>query len=103
MSAKPTPTTSVVIDAQLIRAAMKASGLTTRRAAVETGLRLLVDVKAQAGTRRLRGKVVWDGNLAQTRSGPCDLSVRSALESSYPPSRGRITRANASTSGRGRS
>jgi Arc/MetJ family transcription regulator len=51
-----------------MRAAMKATGLTTKRAVVEAGLRLLVEVKAQAGVRRLRGKVKWRGDLDQMRS-----------------------------------
>jgi Arc/MetJ family transcription regulator len=61
--------TNIVIDDRLMRSAMKASGLTTKRAAVEAGLRLLVEVKAQTGIRRLRGKVAWDGNLAKMRAG----------------------------------
>ena len=46
--------TNIVIDDRLIREAMKAGGLSTKRAAVEAGLRLLVQVKAQARIRRLR-------------------------------------------------
>ncbi|MBI3734639.1 MAG: type II toxin-antitoxin system VapB family antitoxin, partial [Chloroflexi bacterium] len=53
----------------LVRDAMRVSGLKTKRAVVEAGLRLLVQTKAQAGLRRLRGKVAWDGNLAKSRAG----------------------------------
>ncbi len=60
--------TNIVIDDRLIREAMKASGLPTKRAAVEAGLRLLVQVKAQGGIRRLRGRVAWEGNLAAMRA-----------------------------------
>lgn len=60
--------TNIVIDDRLMRAAMKASGLPTKRAAVEAGLRLLVQVKAQAGLRRLRGQIQWEGNLAELRA-----------------------------------
>jgi Arc/MetJ family transcription regulator len=60
--------TNIVIDDRLMREAMKASGLPTKRAAVEAGLRLLVQVKAQAGLRRLRGQVQWEGNLAELRA-----------------------------------
>jgi Arc/MetJ family transcription regulator len=60
--------TTVVIDDQLIAAAMKATGLTTKKAVVEAGLCLLVQVHAQPGVRRLRGKVTWQGNLDEARS-----------------------------------
>jgi Arc/MetJ family transcription regulator len=49
--------TNIVIDDRLMQRAMRASGLKTKRAAVEAGLELLIRVKAQAGVRRLRGKV----------------------------------------------
>lgn len=61
--------TNIVLDDQLVQAAMQASGLTTKRAVVEAGLQLLVQVKGQAGIRRLRGKVNWEGNLEEARSG----------------------------------
>ncbi len=61
--------TNIVIDDKLIEAAMRATGLKTKRAVVEAGLRLLVQVKGQSGIRRLRGKVKWEGNLEEMRSG----------------------------------
>ena len=61
--------TNIVIDDKLIREAMKATGLTTKKAVVEAGLHLLIKVKAQTGIRRLRGKVAWEGNLDEMRSG----------------------------------
>jgi len=39
------------------------------RAAVEAGLRLLVQTRAQAKIRRLRGKVRWQGDLETSRLG----------------------------------
>ncbi len=59
--------TNIVIDDSLMRRAMRASGLKTKRAAVEEGLRLLIDIKGQTGIRKLRGQVSWDGNLAELR------------------------------------
>ena len=59
--------TNIVIDDSLMRKAMRASGLKTKRAAVEEGLRLLIDIKGQTGIRKLRGQVSWDGNLAELR------------------------------------
>ncbi|MBI1892784.1 MAG: type II toxin-antitoxin system VapB family antitoxin [Candidatus Rokubacteria bacterium] len=60
--------TNIVIDDRLMREALKASGLDTKRAVVEAGLRLLIQVKAQTGIRRLRGRVVWEGSLAAMRA-----------------------------------
>jgi Arc/MetJ family transcription regulator len=61
--------TNIDIDDRLMRQAMRRSGARTKRAAVETGLRLLVDTHAQAAIRRLRGKVLWEGDLSQSRRG----------------------------------
>lgn len=61
--------TNIVIDDRLMQAAMKASGLATKRAVVDAGLRLLIEVKAQVGIRRLRGKVRWEGDLKALRAG----------------------------------
>ena len=48
---------------------MKATGLPTKKAVVEEGLRLLIKVKGQEGIRRLRGKVEWKGDLSGMREG----------------------------------
>lgn len=61
--------TNIVIDDELIEQAMELSGLPTKKAAVEAGLKLLVQVKGQAGVRRLRGKIKWEGDLETSRSG----------------------------------
>jgi Arc/MetJ family transcription regulator len=60
--------TNIFIDDRLMRQAMAASRLPTKRAAVEEGLRLLVQTKAQTRIRRLRGKVKWEGNLESLRA-----------------------------------
>ena len=59
--------TNIEIDDQLMRQAMRSSGARTKRAAVEAGLRLLVQTRGQASLRRLRGKVSWDGDLQASR------------------------------------
>lgn len=61
--------TNIVIDDRLIRQAMRASRLRTKRAVVEAGLKLLVQVHGQTTIRRLRGKVAWAGDLDEMRSG----------------------------------
>jgi len=60
--------TNIVIDDALMQKAMRATGLRTKRAVVEAGLRLLVQVKGQTSIRRLRGKVKWEGNLNEMRA-----------------------------------
>jgi hypothetical protein len=52
-----------------MRQAMKSSGARTKRATVEAGLKLLVQVRGQTGIRRLRGKIKWEGNLDESRLG----------------------------------
>lgn len=61
--------TNIDIDDRLMRQAMRMSGARTKRAAVEAGLRLLIQTREQAGIRRLRGQVAWDGDLAASRLG----------------------------------
>lgn len=60
--------TNIVISDRLMRQAMQASGLRTKRAVVEAGLDLLIKLKGQAGIRRLRGRVAWKGNFDAMRS-----------------------------------
>lgn len=61
--------TNIEIDDRLMREAMRSTQATTKRATVEAGLRLLVQTRAQASIRRLRGKVRWEGDLHISRSG----------------------------------
>src|SRR5205823_10262058 len=61
--------TNIDIDDRLMRQAMRSSGARTKRAAVEEGLRLLIQTKGQASIRRLRGKVTWEGDLDTSRVG----------------------------------
>jgi Arc/MetJ family transcription regulator len=51
--------TNIEIDDGLMREAMRVPGKRSKRATVEEGLRLLVQVGAQGKIRRLRGKVRW--------------------------------------------
>lgn len=60
--------TNIEIDDRLMREAMRASGQRTKRSVVETALRLLVQTASQAGIRRLRGKVDWQGDLDVSRA-----------------------------------
>ena len=59
--------TNIDIDDRLMRQAMRRSGAVTKKATVEKALRLLLKTHAQTSIRRLRGKVVWEGDLPQSR------------------------------------
>lgn len=55
--------TNIVIDDELMTEAMKLSQLKTKKAVVESGLRLLIQLKKQERVKSLRGKLKWEGNL----------------------------------------
>jgi Arc/MetJ family transcription regulator len=61
--------TNIEIDDELLSQAMAAAGLSTKRATVEEGLRLLVRVRRQAkALAQLKG-LGWDGDLDEMRQG----------------------------------
>lgn len=61
--------TNIEIDDELLSRAMAAAGLSTKRATVEEGLRLLVRVRKQAGALAdIRG-LGWAGDLDKMRRG----------------------------------
>jgi len=68
--------TNIVINDRLMKKAMRGSGSRTKRATVEAGLRLLIQTRAQAGIRRLRGKIRWEGNLSKSRVGRRAVSAK---------------------------
>jgi Arc/MetJ family transcription regulator len=61
--------TNIDLDDELLSKAMRSSGLRTKRAVVQAALQLYVDIQAQAGIRKLRGKVRWEGDLNESRVG----------------------------------
>jgi Arc/MetJ family transcription regulator len=65
--------TNIEIDDDLIREALRVSGLRTKRAAVEAGLKALIRLNRQKKILDLAGKVHWEGNLDESR------------ESRFPP------------------
>lgn len=60
--------TNIVIDDDLMDEAMALSRIKTKKAVVETGLKLLVQIKRQEQLKSLRGKIKWDGDLDAMRS-----------------------------------
>ena len=61
--------TNIDIDDALMEETLKVTGLPTKRAAVEEGLRLLLKRYQRQGILALAGKVHWEGNLAESRLG----------------------------------
>ena len=60
--------TNIVIDDDLMARALKVTGLKTKRAVVESGLRLLIKLKDQEQIRAVRGKLRWEGDLDSSRA-----------------------------------
>lgn len=60
--------TNIVIDEKLMNDALKATGLKTKKEAVELGLRTLIKLNKQEKIKGLKGKLKWDGDLDAMRS-----------------------------------
>ncbi|WP_367161308.1 type II toxin-antitoxin system VapB family antitoxin (plasmid) [Kozakia baliensis] len=60
--------TNIIIDDTLMTDALKATGLRTKREAVELGLRMLVKLNRQRELRTLKGQLNWQGDLDAQRS-----------------------------------
>lgn len=60
--------TNIIIDDKLMNDAIRLSGVTTKREAVELGLKLLVSLKKQENLKSYRGKLKWDGDLDAMRT-----------------------------------
>ena len=60
--------TNIVIDDQLMTDTLKATGMKTKREAVEAGLRTLLRLRAQEEIRAYRGKLDWTGDLDASRT-----------------------------------
>jgi Arc/MetJ family transcription regulator len=59
--------TNIVIDDKLMKDTLRATGLKTKREAVELGLRTLLRLRQQEELRSLRGKLRWEGDLDAMR------------------------------------
>jgi len=60
--------TNIEIDDNLMDDALKATGLKTKKEAVELGLKALIKLNKQASIRSLRGKLKWEGDLEEMRA-----------------------------------
>ncbi len=61
--------TNIEIDDELMAQAMRLTGLSTKRAAVEEGLRLLVRIRKQAKALKALEGLGWEGVLDEMRQG----------------------------------
>ena len=60
--------TNIVIDDQLMNDALMATGLRTKKEAVEEGLKMLVKLHKQSNIKNFRGKLKWEGDLEEMRT-----------------------------------
>lgn len=59
--------TNIEIDDKLMADALQATGLKTKREAVELGLKTLLRLRRQEEVRAFRGKLDWTGDLETMR------------------------------------
>jgi Arc/MetJ family transcription regulator len=59
--------TNIVIDDSLMHDALKATGLKTKKEAVELGLKILIKLNQQESIKAFRGKLKWEDNLEEMR------------------------------------
>jgi Arc/MetJ family transcription regulator len=59
--------TNIEIDEKLMSDALKATGLKTKKDAVEQGLKALIRLKKQEEIKCFRGKLKWSGDLDDMR------------------------------------
>lgn len=60
--------TNIEIDDKLMSDVLKATGLKTKKDAVELGLKTLIRLKKQEEIRSLRGKLKWAGDRDDMRT-----------------------------------
>lgn len=60
--------TNIVIDDKLMKETLRATGLKTKREAVELGLRTVLRLRQQAEIKSWRGKLDWQGDLDAMRT-----------------------------------
>ena len=60
--------TNIEIDDQLMQKAMQLSNTKTKKETVEQALKALIQREQQRKILKLKGSVVWEGNLAEMRN-----------------------------------
>jgi len=59
--------TNIVIDDELMKLALKTTGLKTKKEVVEEGLKILIKIKNRSKLKSLRGKLHWEGDIDKMR------------------------------------
>jgi len=72
--------TNIDIDDKLMKQAMKAMGVTTKKAAVEKALRQALQIHGQQSVRKLRGQIVWRGHDDDWFASDEEILARRAAE-----------------------
>ena len=60
--------TSIIIDDKLLADTLEATGIKTKREAVDLGLRTLLRLRRQQSVRDARGQLKWQGDLEAMRA-----------------------------------
>jgi Arc/MetJ family transcription regulator len=60
--------TNILIDDELMAAAMQATGVKSKKETVELGLQTLIRLYQQQNIRNFKGKLQWDGDLDAMRT-----------------------------------
>lgn len=60
--------TNIEINDKLMKDVIKATGVKTKKEAVELGLKTLVQLKKQENIKKFRGALKWAGDLDEMRS-----------------------------------
>jgi Arc/MetJ-type ribon-helix-helix transcriptional regulator len=66
------------LNNNLLRDAMRLGEYKSRKETIEAALLLLIRLKKQAGIRKLRGKIQWEGNLEELRLGRTENASHTA-------------------------
>lgn len=79
--------TNIVIDETLMAEAMKAGPYTTKKDAVEAGLKLLARQAAYREVLKWRGKLKWEGDESIDWTAPAATAVPTPVTAQEPVSR----------------
>ena len=60
--------TNIIIDDTLMADVLKATGVKSKREAVELGLKAILMLKQQEGIKAFKGKLKWEADLEQMRA-----------------------------------
>lgn len=56
---------NIVIDDSLMHDALKATGVITKKEAIELGLKMLIKLNQQEAIKAFRGKLKWEDNAEE--------------------------------------